>query len=1351
MRAALLSVLIYFSFQISVFSQNISQEYNDLYFYQINSSDGLSNNVVNDITQDSLGFLWIATYDGLNRYDGTQFLKFRKNITDEKTGVSNNYIQELQLLDNNQLLIATDAGLNIYDLSTETFKVLTTSEGLLNNSVSALTLNANHKPVVGTYRGGIQSLSSLEFETISLSKEGKALSSNEISSIAVQGDSIFWVGTYDKGLNKIKHKNGKYTSEVVAIPQLQNATVYQIYIDEEQNLWGATNKGLLVINPSGDYKFLNKASSSTSGLSDSDILSIVDDHYGNLFVGTRYGGLNILKKRTLLDENIALDIQWYQPTNDGASVYDRSITSLFIDRDQGLWIGTPTGLNYTNLKGEFAKTISENGSYPYAISDDRVSAIAVKSNTQVWVGTDGEGLDLYDLNAGKLNTFNSSGKNINSLSGNSILALLPDGDEHIWVGTYQKGLNYLNHRTGEVTYYLQGSQQDGNDVRSLFRSKDGTLWVGTNRGGLFKYDTSLEDFVYVSDLEKLDIRDIEEQDGYLWLATFGSGLIKYNPSDGSAVYYNSDNINNLDTNIFFTIEILDDASILLGTRYNGLKIFDPKNETVETYSENDGLSNNTINSLLLQQKQFVWIGTYTGIDRFDLKNKVFKNFTALRNVQNEGVGPIASTTDGKVFVGGLKGLQVIDVSELERLEDDQNIVIKQLNVLNKVITPEENSVLQKAITYQDALELEYFQNAFSIHFTALKYPLGNTLSYSYKLEKYNDFWINTQEGIANFTGVPPGDYILKVKTESSSGKEILRTLAITINPPFWKTPLAYFIYFLALALIIYLISSYFSERLKLKNKLILEQQQRQLEHELNEERLRFFTAFSHELKTPLTLILAPLDNLIADANNRSLKKQLNIINRNAKKLSAAINKLLEFRKSEEGLSRLNLSDHNLSSHLNKWVKNYVPLAIDKNITIHTFIEDSEQRYLFDIEKLKVIINNLLSNAIKYCDDNGSIEVHLYINKYTLDISVSDNGAGIAPQELEDIFNWYYRSEAATQKSGTGIGLALSKRFAELHNGSLKVTSRPNVKTTFMVEIPKLLPEFDNVKTKVTQEKTSKESKSSILATEVLRAEKDNNKSIASAENRALVMVIDDNPDILNFLDEILKSEYDLVFANNGEEGIKKAQKFIPDLIISDIMMPKKTGIDLCRALKNDLATSHIPIILLTAKGNLESLKTGYEEGADDYISKPFQPQILKTRISNLIRNREAVQRFLQNKELPQKVEEPNSPALNKEKEFLAKLDAIIHENIGSENENVFDIAKELGMSRTSLYRKLKSITGYSINEYTRNLKLEKAADLIENQEYSVSQAAYEVGFNSPKYFRKIFKEMYGKLPSEFKS
>ena len=394
---------------------------------------------------------------------------------------------------------------------------------------------------------------------------------------------------------------------------------------------------------------------------------------------------------------------------------------------------------------------------------------------------------------------------------------------------------------------------------------------------------------------------------------------------------------------------------------------------------------------------------------------------------------------------------------------------------------------------------------------------------------------------------------------------------------------------------------------------------------------------------------------------------------------------------------------------------------------------------------------MLSNAIKYCDDNGSIEVHLYINKYTLDISVSDNGAGIAPQELEDIFNWYYRSEAATQKSGTGIGLALSKRFAELHNGSLKVTSTPHVKTTFMVEIPKLIPESETISTATAKEETSVDTKDLHLATEVVNAEKDNTKSIASAENRALVMVIDDNPDILNFLDEILKGDYDLVFANNGEEGIKKAQKFVPDLIISDIMMPKKTGIDLCRALKNDLATSHIPIILLTAKGNLESLKTGYEEGADDYISKPFQPQLLKTRISNLLRNREAVQRFLQTKETKQRPEESNSPALNKEKEFLAKLDAIIQANIGSENENVFDIAKELGMSRTSLYRKLKSITGYSINEYTRNLKLEKAADLIENQEYSVSQAAYEVGFNSPKYFRKIFKEMYGKLPSEFKS
>ena len=1349
MRAIFKLVLLCL-FTTSVFyGQKTKTDYADLHFYLINSQDGLSNNIINDITQDSLGFIWIATYDGLNRYDGTQFLKFRKSLESDKNSVSNNYIQELQLLGKNQLLIASDAGLNLYNLATETFDILTVDQGLLDNSVSALALDKAKNPIIGTYRGGIQKLSKDQnFTTLDLSSAGSLLSSNEIATIATQNDSTIWVGTYDKGLNKVVIKGTKTKTTLIKHPKLVNATVYQIYIDSEENLWAATDTGLFVIQSDGTQRFLSKANTPEQGLSDSDIMALVDDQNGSILLGTRYGGLNVLDKKEFL-EGKRLDIQWLFPKTDGSSVFDRSITSLFIDRDRGLWIGTPTGINYVDLMGEPAKSLRKNAGNLNAISDDRISALASKSKNQLWIGTDGEGLDLYDLNEGRIKNYRHRENDRQSLSNNSILSLLPKNDEEIWAGTYQGGINLLNHKTGAVKHYLEGAPQDGSDVRSIFYAKDSTLWVGTNRGGLYRYNEPNDQFDFINRLEKLDIRGIDEYDGYLWLATFGSGLVKYRISNGDSQYYNSANVVGLNTDIFFAIKILEDGKILLGTRYNGLKLFDPKNETIKTFSEKDGLKNNSINSLVLQNDDYLWIGTYTGINRFNLKTQEISSFDFLNNVQNEGVGPILNDGYGRIYFGGINGLQIINTKDLERLKDQNDLVFKQLSVLNKPISPGSDAILNKALPFEKNIELAYFQNSFSFYFTALKYPSGQNINYAYKLDNYNAYWIETQEGVANFTDVPPGNYTLNIKTKSGSGEELVKTLAITITPPFWKTPLAYIIYVLLLITVIYMISRYYSERLKLKNRIILEQEQRRLEHELNEERLRFFTAFSHELKTPLTLILAPLDNLISDANNRSLKKQLNLINRNAKKLSSAINKLLEFRKSEEGLSRLNLSNHNISDHLSKWVKNYIPLATDKQITIKTNIEESNQRYLYDLEKLKIIVNNLLSNAVKYCDDNGTIEVNLYINKNTLDISVSDNGAGIDAQELEEIFNWYYRSEAAAQKSGTGIGLALSKRFAELHKGTLKVKSSPNVKTTFMLEIPKLT--YKEPVAELDKNTALKADEALIVESEMIKVEKENSKSIGASENRSLILVIDDNPDILNFLDEILKGDYDLVFANNGEEGIKKAQKFIPDLVISDIMMPKKNGIDLCRALKNDLATSHIPIILLTAKGNLESLKTGYEEGADDYISKPFQPQILKTRISNLIRNREAVQRFLQNKELPQKVAEPNSPALNKEKEFLAKLDAIIHENIGSENENVFDIAKELGMSRTSLYRKLKSITGYSINEYTRNLKLEKAADLIENQEYSVSQAAYEVGFNSPKYFRKIFKEMYGKLPSEFKS
>ncbi|RXG11948.1 two component regulator with propeller domain [Leeuwenhoekiella aestuarii] len=1335
-----------------VYSQNEKANLNDLHFHLINSQNGLSNNVINDITQDSLGFIWIATYDGLNRYDGSQFLKFRKNLEDDINGVSNNYIQELLLLQNQKLLIATDAGLNVYDLKSETFHIFSTEEGLLDNSISALALDNNHNPVIGTYRGGVQIASdNFTFNEIRFKGTKNQLSSNEISAIESQGKSIYWVGTYHKGLNKVTVTGNQVKTETIQHPKLSNSTITELYLDSEQNLWIASTNGLFVIQPNGELLYLNKATTKSQGLSDSNVLAILDDNKGKLYIGTRDGGLNILEKKTLLDQSLPLSINWFLPKEDGSSVYDRSITSLFIDKHNALWMGTPTGINYVDLMGEPAKRVQETDAQN-SISNNRVSALALKSENQIWIGTDGEGLDLYDLKEGKIAHYRTIAGNRNSLSNNNVLTLLPENNDIIWVGTYQGGINKINYKTGEVKHYLEGSQQNGSDVRTIFKSENNTIWVGTNRGGLFKYNRSADAFEFVDSLGKLDIRGIDEREGHLWLATFGSGLIKFNKSNGEAEYINSNNVEGLNTDIFFAIKIKADDNILLGTRYNGLKLYDPIKNTVETYGEKDGLSNNSINNLLIEDDKYVWISTYNGIDRYNLGTGTFSDFNFLSNIQNEGLGSILSNGNGKIFIGGLEGLQIINTAELDRLQQKKDIVLKRLSVLNKPILPGCKTILKNALPYENEIALSYFQNSFSFYFTALQYPVNKNILYSYKLENYNDYWIDTQEGIANFTDVPPGDYNLQIKTKSGAGTETTKNLAIYISPPFWKTSLAYIFYLLAFCTIIYLIFRYYSERLKLKNKLILEQEQRRLEHNLNEERLRFFTAFSHELKTPLTLILAPLDNLLSEAHSRSLKKQLKLINRNAKKLSGAIDKLLEFRKSEEGLSKLIIGAHNISYHLKKWVKSYAPLAIDKNIKLKTDIEKSTTLFEVDIEKLKVIINNLLSNAIKYCSPNCEVTVCFYINKETLDITVSDNGAGIAAQELQDIFNWYYRSETSIQKNGTGIGLALSKRFAELHNGKLTVTSIPNKKTTFSLEIPKVVSQETVTVSAIALEENhtyqTSELKPDIDHSDL---QKDNNKSINASEDRPLLLIIDDNPDILDFLDQILKTDFDLIFAEDGEKGIQKATKFIPDLIVSDVMMPKKTGIDLCRALKCNLPTSHIPIILLTAKGNSESLKTGYEEGADDYIAKPFQPQLLKTRIINLIRNRKAVQRFINSKQTPEKEEEKTSPALNREKEFLSKLDAIINENIGGDTESVFDIARDLGMSRTSLYRKLKSITGYSINEYIRNLKLEKAADYIENHGYSVSQAAYEVGFNSPKYFRKIFKEMYGKLPSEFKS
>ncbi|WP_165932734.1 two-component regulator propeller domain-containing protein [Flavobacterium cellulosilyticum] len=1332
----------------------------ELYFYLLDVESGLSNDGINSIVQDSLGFIWIGTQEGVDRYDGTHFDVYKKDDFQKNKNLSHNIIHEISVIEGGKLLIATPIGFNIYDSKKETFKILNSSNGLIDNNISCFKYGINKELILAVYGKGVQIINKNNTSTFYKSDPNtiSSLSSNEIISLAQQGDSLLWVGTKNSGLNKINLK----TKKVTRVSLGNNKNDYSIEISalstrKNGDLWVGSNKGLYMITISGDILQLKKSLVEGNGLSDNKILCFEEDSFGKLWIGTRNGGLNIITISDFVNKRPNLLVKWYLPKDDGSSVFNRTVSALKMDWNGNMWIGTSTGLNYVNPEGEPIKLLRKNSSKTESLGHDRIGALSESTNGNVWVGTDGAGLDLYNPITGKIKNFRHQNNNLSSLSNDYIISLLEDKKKRIWVGTYQGGINKMDSNTGNCKHYLEGETKNGSDVRVIFEDSKSQIWVGTNRGGLYKYNEERDQFIYINSIGKIDIRDLtEDNKGYLWMATYGNGILRYEPRFDKSIFYNTSNTKGAKNDII-SLLVLPNQEILAGTQSDGLIRLNSKKRTALNFTEKDGLSNNTVGSIIMENPKSIWLGTDQGISNYNALTNDFYILNSYTNIQqgkfNIGSGII--TKSGMIYLGGDKGLNIFNPDNLKRKKEKNTIVFERLEVLNKkaeVSESDENSILDQSILYEDHIYLNHDQTFFSIDYTALKYPFVKNTIYSYRIDGYNSHWISTNSsGKVNIINLPHGNYTLNVKAKFGFGDEVIKKLLITIKPPFWKTPLAYFFYLLLLTGLVYGLIRYYSERIKLINSLFLEKKQRQLEYNLNEERIRFFTSFSHELKTPLTLILAPLEDLILEIKSIEHKNSLNLIFKNAKLLLQSINKLLEFRKSNLGLSKLRVEKYNLTECLEQWVHNYYPLAKKRDIALSYDFPQESLFAWFDLEKMHIIFNNLLSNAFKYMDNKGEIHVSLNYDEDSFEIKVRDTGYGIAADELEHVFVRYYQSNSVKSKNSIGIGLALSKNFTELHLGTIHIESELKKGSVFSVVIPRDKSLFVNAifedlgleKENMNQDLEEWDEIPELNISESKGA------NINTKENRELLLLIDDNPDILRYLDGLLEDQYDLIYANNGEEGVKKALRYVPDLIISDVMMPKMNGIELCNVLKKTIETTHIPIILLTAKANIESIQEGYAHGADDYIVKPFSSQILQTRIRNLLDIRKQLHSyFLKKEDTKENITSENSTLLEQEKEFLNQLEQIILEHLDQEKIDVWGVAKSIGMSRTSLFRKIKAITGLNINQFITKIKIDKAAELLKKGDYTVAQASYEVGFNNVKYFRKLFKEQFGQLPSE---
>lgn len=901
-------IFLVFLFSTCVVSQETPKtqkiDTKTLHFYNFDIESGLSNNYINSIEQDSQGFIWVATADGLNRYDGTQFIKFKNT---KHKGLKDNNISQIKYnKQNNTLYIATDKGLSLYSSKQERFYEYSQKSESLKNCVNSFAIDKRGNLIVSMLRKneGLhfieknKRIRTFEYD----SKNEMSLSSNEVSCLALNNKNILWIGTYHAGLNKMDHLSKTITR--VKSNKISKS-INTIYIDLKQNIWIGTKEGLHVITTKKDTLSL-KSNKLERGLSDNNVLCFEEDNQGRMWIGTRNGGLNILDIYSFLNREEKISIQWYLPKNDGTSVFNRTISCIKKDKDGNMWMGTSTGLNFVNPKEESVKLLENESTSQQSISQNRIGSLALSNNNKIWIGTDGGGLDLYDPKNNTFSHFKHSDNNQKSLSNNYIISLFEDSKKRVWAGTYQGGINLLDVSTGNTKKYISGG-----DIRKIFEDDNQQIWVGTNRDGLFKYNEETDTFDYIKTLGKIDIRDIKNgSNKTLWIATYGDGIINYNTETGKTNYYNTENTRGFQTNVFFSILPLFNGDLLLGSRYAGLIRFNPLTKKISTYTEEDGLSNNSIVSLLQENDTFVWLGTSNGINRYNIHNNKIYDLSFLNNIQTSefNVGAALIDRNGHLYFGGNKGLNIFFPERFKKEHNNYSIVFTDFLLFNNPVpinSDDKTSVINQSIAYTKQINLEHNHTLFSLGFTVLKYPDAKNITYSYLLDGYHDHWIKLKgENIVNFSHIPPGKYVLKVKAHLDYGVDISNQLKITITPPLWKTVPAYIFYALLVLGVVLISMKYYSERLKIKNSLLFEKKQRQLEHDLNEERIEFFTNFSHELKTPLTLILAPLDDLIANLKKEKHRNNALIIKKNAEILYQNINKLLKFRKSQTGLDKV---------------------------------------------------------------------------------------------------------------------------------------------------------------------------------------------------------------------------------------------------------------------------------------------------------------------------------------------------------------------------------------------------------------------------------------------------------------
>jgi signal transduction histidine kinase/ligand-binding sensor domain-containing protein/DNA-binding response OmpR family regulator len=1278
--------------------------------------DGLSQVTINDIYQDELGMMWFGTRDGLNRYNGNEITVF-KPVPNDNTSLSHSSVKRITGDGNGNLYLQTSGNIILFDLKKESFKELFPEsnavicpgkKGLRIFSKNTLYLYDSRADQIKPYHTFQQQLA-------------------YVTSLCETSDSVCWIGTSD-GLYAIDTNLTVHT-------HLPGSVIKDIYEDRNRNIWICTSdKGLFKYQRNGDFINYRHDPDDKNSLVNDHVRTVCEDNTGNLWIGSPFG-LSCFRKQ----KN---EFQTY-PVPSENSLNSQSVTRLYKDRQGTVWIGTYfRGIKYLNPETEpFSYYYPREGGLPYSI----VGKFSEDRDGMIWICTEGGGIASFDPRTEKFESF--------KLRGNNFKSIVYDPKEHcLWLGTHISFLVRFDIAAKTSKVYDGYEKKFGETIRALCLYKEKIL-IGS-ASGISLFDPSTEETVpFIEKTVHYQVTAMMIDSGQrLWIGSAINGLDCLDPTTMKLSHYKhrKDDPGSISSNNINVIFEDHKQQIWIGTNGFGLNLYKPERDHFTRYTKSDnGLVDNNIIALSETKTGNLLIGTGSGLSSYSFHNGQVKN------CQHKNGFPLITINEnslfvssaGMIYIGGVTGMILLKEENLNSVSKASSLQFTKLYVNNHEVKQGDNTgILDYTLSYTDKIRINPTFSVFSIEFATDNYLTSDPEDVEYRLNGYESQWMNVKFGrILTYTNLNPGNYTLKLRLKSAP--EITKSLTIIIPPPFYKSPAAYILYILVFTGLLYWIIRQARMRFYLKTSLEFEKREKEKNEELTQSKLRFFTNISHEIRTPITLIMGQTDHLLQSHRiHPSIYSKILNIHENASSLNRLISELLDFRKQELGHLKLKIAQINFIDFLKETHIIFNDYAINRNISFDFHAAVNKIPLWIDTGQMQKVINNLLSNAFKFTPEGGRITLSVEENDSEITFSVKDTGKGIPPDKIRFIFDRFYQTGKNDNTTGTGIGLALSKGIVTAHAGRIRVESETGKGSVFTVTLKKgdahFAPDIIRIENRIEPCIHELKNPDNSFVEEVKKSQQ------KAGSEQSTLLIVEDNKEVREFLREIFSPVYKTEVAADGPEGLEKVRNLQPDIVISDIMMPGMSGMELCEKIKNNLETCHIPVILLTAKTAIEHKLQGWRTGADDYITKPFDLKLLIIRCNNLVNSR----KLLQKKYIHQTDTSTQQVATTAiDKNFIDRATETVEKNMNSPDFNMDLFARRLGLGRTTLFNKLRGITGLTPNSFITNIRLKKAANLLlNNPEMNISEIAYSTGFGSPGYFNKCFKNLFGYTPVDFR-